>query len=148
MGADQVWPRFCRAIGREDLIQDERFSTPAQMGQNYSDLYDILDAVFATKTLEEWRPLLNAGDFPWSPIQSFLEVTKDPQARANDFFLPLKMPSGETMEVVANPIKYSRIPDRVMTAAPEVGQHTDQILKECGYSDQDIAKFREDGVVG
>jgi len=148
MGADQVWPRFCRAIEREDLVADERFSTPAQMSQNYLDLYDILDEVFASKTLEEWRPRLNAGDFPWSPIQNFIEVTKDPQARANDFFLPLKMPSGETMEVVANPLKFNRIPDRVITPAPEVGQHTDEILIEYGYNAEDIAKFREEGVIG
>lgn len=148
MGADKTWPRFCRAIGREDLIPDERFSTPAQLSQNYSDLYDILDEVFAGKTLEEWKPLLDEGDFPWSPIQSFMEVTKDPQARANDFYSTLTMPTGETMEVVANPIKYSRIPDRVITPAPEVGQHTDEILTEYGYSAEDIAKFKEEGVVG
>jgi crotonobetainyl-CoA:carnitine CoA-transferase CaiB-like acyl-CoA transferase len=118
------------------------------MSQNYLDLYDILDEVFASKTLEEWRPRLNAGDFPWSPIQNFIEVTKDPQARANDFFLPLKMPSGETMEVVANPLKFNRIPDRVITPAPEVGQHTDEILIEYGYNAEDIAKFREEGVIG
>jgi crotonobetainyl-CoA:carnitine CoA-transferase CaiB-like acyl-CoA transferase len=148
MGADQVWPRFCRALGREDLVQDERFSTPAQITQNYSELYDILDEVFASKTLAEWKPRLDEGDFPWSPIQSFLEVTKDPQARANDFFIPLKMPSGESMEVVANPIKFSRISEVIPTPAPEVGQHTDKVLAEYGYSAEDIAKFREEGVVG
>jgi crotonobetainyl-CoA:carnitine CoA-transferase CaiB-like acyl-CoA transferase len=58
------------------------------------------------------------------------------------------MPSGESMEVVANPIKFSRISEVIPTPAPEVGQHTDKVLAEYGYSAEDITKFREEGVVG
>jgi crotonobetainyl-CoA:carnitine CoA-transferase CaiB-like acyl-CoA transferase len=147
LGAELIWPRFCRAIGREDLISDPRFSSPELITQNYSDLYDILDDVFMSKTLEEWRPRLNEANFPWSPLQSFLEVTKDPQARANDFFIPLSLPAGNSIEVVANPIKLSRIPEVIRTPAPEFGQHTDEVLLEHGYTSDDIAKFREQGVI-
>jgi CoA:oxalate CoA-transferase len=147
LGAELIWPRFCRAIEREDLISDPRFSSTELMTQNCSDLYDILDKVFMSKTLEEWKPRLNEANFPWSPLQSFLEVTKDPQARANDFFIPLKLPTGNSIEVVANPIKFSRIPAIIRTPAPEFGQHTDEVLLEHGYTSEDIAKFREQGVI-
>jgi crotonobetainyl-CoA:carnitine CoA-transferase CaiB-like acyl-CoA transferase len=144
----RVWAKFCQGIGRDDLVDDPRFSSTQLITQNYSELYDILDEVFATKTLEEWKLRLKDGGFPWSPIQSFLEVIKDPQARANDFFIPLNQPGGDSIEVVANPIKLSRIPEVIRAPAPEVGQHTAQILMEYGYSMEDIAKFKEEGVVG
>jgi crotonobetainyl-CoA:carnitine CoA-transferase CaiB-like acyl-CoA transferase len=147
MGEEIIWPRFCRAIAREDLIQDERFSSSAQIIQNYSELYDILDEVFASKTLEEWKPRLDEAAFPWSPIQSFLEVTKDPQARANDFFIPLKDSEGKSMEVIANPIKFNRIQEIIRRPAPDFGQHTDEILREHGYTAEDIAIFKEQGIV-
>jgi crotonobetainyl-CoA:carnitine CoA-transferase CaiB-like acyl-CoA transferase len=147
MGADMIWPRFCRAIEREDLINDPRFSTSAQITKNNSDLFDILDEVFASRTLDEWKPRLDEGNFPWSPLQSYIEVTKDPQARANDFFLPLKSPTGESIEVVANPIKLGQVPEIIRTPAPEFGQHTDEVLLEFGYSPEEIARFREQDVV-
>jgi crotonobetainyl-CoA:carnitine CoA-transferase CaiB-like acyl-CoA transferase len=144
----QVWAKFCYGIGREELINDPRFSSAQLITQNYSDLYDILDGVFATRTLDEWKLLLKDGGFPWSPVQGFLEVIQDPQARANDFFISLNQPSGDSMEVVANPIKLSRIPEIIRMPAPEVGQHTDQILREYGYSAEDIAKFRKEDAIG
>ena len=147
MGADMIWPRFCRAIEREDLINDPRFSTSAQITKNNSDLFDILDEVFASRTLDEWKPRLDDGNFPWSPLQSYIEVTKDPQARANDFFLPIKSPKGESIEVVANPIKLGQVPEIIRTPAPEFGQHTDEVLLESGYSPEEIARFREQDVV-
>lgn len=147
MGADLIWPRFCRAIGREDLVNDSRFSSPELMTQNYLELFDILDEAFASRTLEEWKPRLDEGNFPWSPLQTFVEVTKDPQARANDFFLPLTSSTGESIEVVANPIKLSQIPEKIRTPAPEFGQHTDEVLSEFGYTPEEIAKFREQDIV-
>jgi len=83
----------------------------------------------------------------WDPIQSPQEVVNDPQARANDFFVPYDHPTFGQIDVVANPIKLSKTPATVRTAAPEFSQHTEEVLLELGYSWEDISQFKEQGLI-
>jgi crotonobetainyl-CoA:carnitine CoA-transferase CaiB-like acyl-CoA transferase len=143
---DLYWSKFCRSIEREDLEHDPRFATFAAKIENNVALLHILDEVFLSKTLDEWRPRLNEAGIPWSPVQTLQELVNDPQARANDFFVPLDHPTYGRIEVVANPIKLSKTPVTVKTA-PEFGQHTEEVLLEHGYTWKDIAKFKEEKVI-
>jgi crotonobetainyl-CoA:carnitine CoA-transferase CaiB-like acyl-CoA transferase len=143
---DLYWPKFCRSIEREDLEHDPRFATFAAKIENNVALLHILDEVFLSKTLDEWRPRLNEAGIPWSPVQTLQELVNDPQARANEFFVPLDHPTYGRIEVVANPIKLSKTPVTVKTA-PEFGQHTEEVLLEHGYTWEDIAKFKEEKVI-
>jgi crotonobetainyl-CoA:carnitine CoA-transferase CaiB-like acyl-CoA transferase len=143
---DLYWSKFCRSIEREDLEHDPRFATFAAKIENNVALLHILDEVFLSKTLDEWRPRLNEAGIPWSPVQTLQELVNDPQARANDFFVPLDHPTYGRIEVVANPIKLSKTPVTVKTA-PEFGQHTEEVLLEHGYTWEDIAKFKEEKVI-
>jgi crotonobetainyl-CoA:carnitine CoA-transferase CaiB-like acyl-CoA transferase len=143
---DLYWSKFCRAIEREDLEHDPRFRSFEARIDNHTALLRILDEVFLSKTLEEWKPRLNKAHIPWSPIQTLQEVVNDPQAKVNDFFIPLDYPSYGPVEVVANPIKLSKTPATVKMA-PEFGQHTEEILLEMGYSWDDISKLKEEKVI-
>jgi crotonobetainyl-CoA:carnitine CoA-transferase CaiB-like acyl-CoA transferase len=143
---DLYWSKFCRSIEREDLEHDPRFATFAAKIENNVALLHILDEVFLSKTLDEWRPRLNEAGIPWSPVQTLQELVNDPQARANDFFVPLDHPTYGRIEVVANPIKLSKTPATVKTA-PEFGQHTEEVLLEHGYTWEDITKFKEEKVI-
>ena len=144
---DRYHPRFCRAIGREDLIDDPRFATHETRIENGPELYRIMKNAFLTKTLEEWRPILNREEIPWGPEQTFREVVNDPQARANDFFVPFDHPTHGPMEVAANPINLSETPSTVRLPAPEFSQHTEEVLLERGFTWEDIARFKEEGII-
>jgi len=144
---DRYYPRVCRAIGREDLVGDPRFATQEPRLENGAELYGILRDAFLSKTLDEWRPILNREEIPWAPEQTLREVANDPQARANDFFVPFDHPNYGPMEVIANPIKLSETPATIRLPAPEFSQHTEEVLLEIGYSWEDIAQFKDKGII-
>ncbi len=144
---DRYHPRFCRAIGREDLIDDPRFADHETRIANSQEYYIIMRDAFLTKTLDEWRPILNREEIPWAPEQTFREAVNDPQARANDFFVPFDHPTHGKMEVADNPLKLSETPSTVRLPAPEFSQHTEEILLEAGYTWEDIARFKEEGII-
>ncbi|UCH42910.1 MAG: CoA transferase [Dehalococcoidales bacterium] len=142
---DRYFPRFCRAIGQEQLIQDPRFNSFETRRENSPELTQILDEVFKSKTLEEWKPCL--GDIPCAPAQTIMEVIDDPQARENDFFTSFDHPTYGPLEVISNPAKLSKTPASVRMPAPELGQHTEEILLEYGYTWEDIIQFKEQGII-
>lgn len=144
---DRYHPRFCRAIGREDLIEDPRFALHEDRLVHMTELYQILRDAFLTKTLDEWRPILNREQIAWGPEQTFSEVVNDPQARANDFFIPFDHPAHGEMQVAANPLNLSETPATVRLPAPEFSQHTEEILLEAGYTWEDIAQLKEEGII-
>jgi len=142
---DRYWTALCRAIGREDLEHDPRFGSFMPRLENHAALLEILEEVFRSRTLEEWKHRL-AG-IPFSPIQDLAEVVADPQARANDFFVPFEHPAHGAVEMVASPIRLSKTPAAIRTRAPEFGEHTEEVLLELGYGWDDIARFKQEGVI-
>jgi len=144
---DQHWAGFCRAIEREELEHDPRFEVFKDRQQNHTPLFGILKEVFKTRTLAEWKTRLNGNDCPWAPVQNLPEVVNDPQARVNDFFVPIDHPEYGRMEVVASPINLSKTPASIRTPAPEFSQHTEEVLLELGYTWEEIAQFKEQRIV-
>jgi len=144
---DRYWSRLCHGIGREDLEHDPRFETFQPRMDNHIELMHILDEVFASKTLDEWKARLIQAGIPFSPFQNLIEAINDPQARANDFFVPFDHPTYGRIDVLANPIKLSKTPATVRMPAPEFGQHTEEVLLEYGYTWEDIAQFKERRVI-
>ncbi len=144
---EDYWARFCRTLEHEELEHDPRFESLEARAENHLALFNILEEAFSSKTLDEWKSCLTEAEIPWSPLQTLPELIKDPQARANDFFLPLDHPTYGRIEVVANPVKLSRTPETIRMPAPEVGQHTEEILLEYGYTHGDIERFRQQGVI-
>jgi len=142
---DLWWSRFCKAIEREDLENDPRFSTFEARAEHAAELYHIFRDAFLSKTLEEWRPRLQG--MPYSLQQNYKEVIADPQARANDMFAEIDHPVYGRMEVVASPVKCSETPATIRMPAPEFSQHTEEFLLELGYAWEDIAGFKEKGTI-
>jgi crotonobetainyl-CoA:carnitine CoA-transferase CaiB-like acyl-CoA transferase len=142
---DRYWGMFCRALGLPELENDPRFNTIQGREENNAILYPILDEAFAGKTLEEWKPLLEG--IPYAVHQNLHEVINDPQARANDFFVAYDHPTYGRLEAVANPVILSETPATIRMAAPEFGQHTEEVLLEYGYTWEDIAQFKDKGII-
>ena len=142
---DRYWPKVCEALERQDLIDDPKFNSFEARAENRMELFGLFDERFMTRTVDEWRPKF--ADIPSAPIQNLLEVIKDPHARANDFYVPLNHPVHGPMEVIAPPVKFSKTPASVRTAAPEFNQHTEEVLLEAGYTWEDIEELSKKGVI-
>lgn len=144
---DRYWSRLCQAIGREDLEHDPRFESFEPRIENHVALFHVLEEVFLTKTIDEWKSRLAEAGIPFAPAQNLLEIIQDPQARANDFFVAYDHPTYGRIEEVANPVKLSETPASIRMPAPEFSQHTEEVLLEYGYTWEDIARFKEQGII-
>lgn len=143
---DPYWPSFCQAIERPKLENDPRFNTMESRRENCQELIRLLDEIFLSKTLEQWTRLCREHGLIFSPVQTVQEVVTDPQALANDYFIDLKHPAG-SLKVLAAPAKFNKNPALVRTPAPELGQNTEEILLDLGYSWEDIAGLKEQEVI-
>ncbi|MFI5507216.1 CaiB/BaiF CoA transferase family protein [Mycobacterium sp. NPDC051804] len=128
--AGRHWPPLCRAVGRTDWLTDPRYDTPLNRAVNSRELIAELDEIFATKPLDEWAEIF-AGepDFFWSPINSLEDVMGDEQFYASGGIV--NVPDGEGgISMVASPADFHGTPWEPRSPAPELGQHTDEILTE------------------
>ena len=144
---DLYWSRFCQAIDRPDVEHDPRFATFDPRIENHDALFDILVAVFKTRTYAEWKTRLTAAGLPWGPVQNLPEIIHDEQARANDMFLPMDHPEHGRMEVVNNPVHLGKTTLAPLRPAASLGQHTEAVLLAHGYTPADIKRFRAAGAI-
>ncbi len=141
------WPALCRVLGREDLVTDERFAHPKDRQQNREELICELERSFATRPRDEWLRLLKAADVPCGPVNTYAEVATDPQVLANGYISELEHPSLGPVGVVGSPIRMSAMPVGPRATAPELGQHTEEILLGLGYTWDDIDQFKREEVI-
>jgi crotonobetainyl-CoA:carnitine CoA-transferase CaiB-like acyl-CoA transferase len=145
--SDMYWPQFCRAIERVDLENDPRFASFEARLQNCKELIALLDVQFAQRTLEEWGRRLDDEGCIWAPAQTTKEVIGDPQSRARGAFTKIDHPTQGEMELLDTPVKFSKARVGARGPAPELGQHTEEVLLEAGYNWDDIVKLRDEGVI-
>ncbi len=145
---DRHWTAFCRAIGRDDLADDPRFAQALVRFQNCRELIAILDPLFASRTLAEWAEILDREDCYWGRVQSVEEVIDDPQAAAITAFAETSLPDGRPLRIVKSPVGFASTPAAVQGPAPELGQHTEEVLLEAGYGWDDIARLKDAGALG
>jgi len=145
--SDLSWSDFCRAIERPELENNPRFNSIEMRQQNCEELIRIIDESIVSKTMDEWDKILRKNNCIYSRVQTPLEVTTDPQAIANGFFAEVPHPVVGKMKLVTTPVKFYPNSASLRTPAPEVGQHTEEILLDLGYSWDDIAQLKEQGVI-
>jgi crotonobetainyl-CoA:carnitine CoA-transferase CaiB-like acyl-CoA transferase len=147
MQSERYWPEFCRAIGHPELQDDIRFNSDEKREKNNELLIPIITAVFAGKSLSEWIDILDRHNLVSSLAQTVSEITRDPQAVKNGFFVKLDHPNAGEIRLVASPVKFSETEAKVQGPAPEVGQHTEEILLEAGYGWDDITRLKDEGAI-
>lgn len=145
--ADAHWADFCRAIDRPDLTSDPRFLDMDARRLHHEELIPIIDAAMASRRLVEWEAVLREHHCIYSRVQTPSEVTGDPQAIANGFFVNVPHPIAGEVRLVATPARMHGTPAQVKGAAPQVGEHTEQMLEQLGYTWEDIAALKTEGVI-
>lgn len=143
---DRFWADLCRHIGREDLIDDPRFSDGMKRFENREACVAELDRTFASRTLAEWREALATAEGVWAPIQSAAELNEDVQAVANGYLSPVEGEAGKTFTLVANPVQFDETTPK-LRRAPDHGQQTEEVLLEMGVSWEDIAEYKASGAI-
>lgn len=145
MQSDRYWPTLCKSIGRPDLEKDPRFINAGTRAETSTELVPILDAAFATQPVSYWmKKLREFGDFICCEVKSFADLVNDPQVLANDYIINFDHPVLGKVKQVGPPVQLSRTPPQRRLAAPEFGQHTEEILMAVGgYSWEEIAELKD-----
>jgi formyl-CoA transferase len=142
-----MYRRLCEALDTKALIDDPRFKTPPDRSKNRIDLTEELEKATVTRSTQHWVEALNAAGVPCGPILNVKEVFEDPQVRHLGLATKVVHPRLGELELQNLPVTLSRTPGAVRTATAELGQHTDEILGELGYSKEETAAKRREGAV-
>jgi len=144
---DKDWPRLPVALSRTDLLEDPRFATLAARRANAAVLIAELDAIFATRDLAEWRAALDRQDITFGVVGRLTEADADQQMIDNGIFRDVRYADGTTLRTVDSPVALAGCDKVQPRPAPELGQHSDEILVELGYAAEEIAALRASGAV-
>jgi crotonobetainyl-CoA:carnitine CoA-transferase CaiB-like acyl-CoA transferase len=143
---DRHWPDLCASLGRDDLLKDERWDNIIKRRDGAAALVDELDPIFATKTLEEWGPVLDAHNVWWAPVNTITQAREDPLVQQAGAFTETEGPDGK-IPLVNTPVDFYGTPHAVQGPPPELGQHTEEVLLELGYDWDKIIAFKEAGAI-
>ena len=139
------WPSFCEVLGLQALIDNPLYATPDTRAENSAELIKIIQNVFLAQTYDYWVDVLSRNKLIWAPVKTPLEVTQDEQANANDFFGEWNHPTYGKIRMLNNPIKLSKTEAKNRSKAPDLGEHTAEILTSLGYSPEAIEKMKTEG---
>jgi crotonobetainyl-CoA:carnitine CoA-transferase CaiB-like acyl-CoA transferase len=142
-----MWQRLCGAIGREDLLARPEFASNVTRAANRAELNSELNRALGARTSAEWVEILNRAGVPCGPIYTVDQVFADPQVEHLQAAVAVEHPRLGRFRVLNQAARLSRTPAAVVTATPEVGQHTDDVLGELGYGRDEISALRAKGVV-
>jgi crotonobetainyl-CoA:carnitine CoA-transferase CaiB-like acyl-CoA transferase len=144
---EQLWPGMCRAVERPDLVDHPRFGKLLTTSEVKAELRVVFDAIFAGRTTAEWCERLAAEGQRFAPVRDHRAVAEDPQVYANDYLVEVEHPDWGPMRMVGCPVSMSDTPTRWGVVAPELGQHTEEVLLEAGFDWPEIEALRDGGAI-
>jgi crotonobetainyl-CoA:carnitine CoA-transferase CaiB-like acyl-CoA transferase len=146
--SDRFWAELCGLLGRDDLAFDSRFADASQRYANRDACIAELDAIFATRNLDEWQTALTDFSGVWSTAATFEEIRRSEQVAVNGYLTEVTGHDGRPFELVAPPYQFDEGPTVPRGPAPQVGQHTEEVLLESGFSWDEIGACHERGALG
>ena len=138
------WGNLCRALEHPEWIDDPRFATPKLRTENSGLLIPMIDDLVSQKDSAEWKRIFAIHEVIWAPVPDSCQVPDDAQMAANGVFVDIE---GSALKTVSNPLTVEGAQKTTPKMAPAVGQHNDEILRELGYDDAQIAALRAAGVM-
>ena len=147
VGNDRQFARLCDLLDEPALADDARFTTNAQRVRHRHMLVPMLEACFLQRDRHAWLSLLEAAGIPCGPVNDLADVFADPQVQARGMVVEAAHPLAGAVPLVGSPIKFSETAVQPPRAPPMLGQHTDSVLREAGFSEGEIAALRSRGAV-
>lgn len=147
VGNDTLWQRFAPQIGLPELVDDPRFASNPQRVENRKALIPLLEAALAAKGSAAWADELSGVGIPAGAINTIDAALVHPQVVARGMVVTAEHPTAGTVRMTGSPIKLSRYTATVRRPPPELGEHTEEVLRELGYTAEDVAALRDAGVV-
>ena len=143
----RMWEKLCQALGAPELITREEFATAAARSENRDAVNAEIERRTVTRESAYWVEVLNKAGVPCGPIYSIDQVFADPQVKHLGIAQPVTLQDGRTVRMVGQPISLSRTPSRLAAPPPLIGEHTDEVLAEFGFTTEEIAALRRAKVV-
>lgn len=148
VGNDSLWSSFCEAIEKPELTENPKFATNQARTENLNELNSIIEPLIRQKSVSHWEQLLNKAEIPCSRINTTDKVMEHPQVAARKMVVNVEDSVAGTIRIAGNPIKISGMEDDTeRPKAPEIGEHTREMLLSLGYSEKEINRFRAEGTV-
>ena len=142
-----TWEQLCRAIGREDLMDDDKFRNPWDRKAREEELAALLEETFSTEDTEHWLRLLDDAGVVAGPIYNMEQVYQDPQVLAREMLVDFEDPELGTIRNIGVPVKMSTTPGSIRRRAPAIGEHSAEILLERGFSQEEVDVLLEEGTI-
>jgi crotonobetainyl-CoA:carnitine CoA-transferase CaiB-like acyl-CoA transferase len=144
--SDRFWADLVTKLGHPELVDDPRFADSTVRAQNCIECTTTLDAIFASRTLDEWKPVMVTVEGASAPVQTAQELLADPQVLANGYLRDVESAAGTTFRMVPSPIQFDEEPPDLVRA-PEHGEHTDEVLLEMGLDMDAILDLKIKGAI-
>jgi crotonobetainyl-CoA:carnitine CoA-transferase CaiB-like acyl-CoA transferase len=141
------WPALPPAIGHPELVTDPRFADDAARAKNSGQLAAMLDTIFAAQPLAHWHDVFERARITYGIVKTPADVTTDPQILANDIIVPIEGGGEYLKQTVSSPIKIHGVPKAAARRGPELGEHNDEVLRELGFSPDQIEGFRASATI-
>ena len=144
---EKYWTRFCEATDQTELLKDPRYTNDAGGPADFIELNRIFDEVFAARSRDEWMEIFQAQGLMFCSVQHIQEVANDEQALENGYLAAFNHPVQGPVTIPGYPVHFSACNAGTWKAAPQLGEHTDEVLQQMGLSDVDIESLRKDGII-
>lgn len=141
---DVFYDRFMTALGREDLVGDERYNKIENLKDGRAkEVYKIIEEQMVTKTKDEWDKIFREADIPFAIAQTWEDLLQDEQAWANDYLYKMKYPTGNERALVRLPVFFKEAGLPEYKQSPQIAENTAEVLKEMGYTEEDIQELEK-----
>jgi crotonobetainyl-CoA:carnitine CoA-transferase CaiB-like acyl-CoA transferase len=146
-GSGPLWPDFCKLVGLEHLAHDPRFESDEARTRHREEVDLLLDEAFSKKTRAEWQQKFKDARMRCDPCLTLEEVCAHPQVAANEIIYTTNHPIRGEIKMLGVPVKLSETPGCPQGTSPLLGQHSEKILLDLGYTSKDISSLEEEGVI-